>query len=94
MRLPSHRLDGQRRSVRICVLLALGLTLLAVSEFFETAPRVFKGRSAAVSEFLFNQFGATGLAARWLAPALLLLLFARSVWRRANRIPSDRWYRR
>lgn len=85
---------SERRAIRICVLLSVVLVGVAAGEWFNTAPRVFTGRWSAVSAFLFEQFGVAGLAARWLVLAGLLLWFARVLWRHANKVPGDRWYRR
>jgi hypothetical protein len=94
MNLPLQGLAATRRAIRICLLLAVGFALLAMFELRQTAPRAFKGRSAAMSEFLYSQFGNAGLAARWFVPVVVLLVAARSIWRHADRTPSDRWYRR
>jgi hypothetical protein len=90
----SQGLDGERRSIRICLLLASAFILLAIGDYVDTAPRVFEGRYAALSAILFDHFGAAGLAAHWLVPAVMLLMCARFIWRHAAKTPRDRWYRR
>ncbi len=90
----SQGLDGVRRAIRICLLLALALGLLGLRELGDTSVRTFTGRRAGLDDFLYTQFGSAGLAARWFVPAVVLLIVARFIWRHADRTPRDRWYRR
>ena len=94
MRSISDQLTQTRRAIRVCLLLAGVFVLIGIAELEPTPDRVFGGLGGRLRELLFTQFGPAGLCALWWAQAAALLLFARSLWRHADRVPGDRWYRR
>jgi hypothetical protein len=93
MNLPSRHLAAERNAIRVCLLIAMAFVMLGVSEFWINSTRSFHGRWGWLREFLFDNFGTAGVAAMWFMFAAAPLLFARSIWRHASRVPSDRWYR-
>lgn len=90
----SNELRTVKRTVRICVLVAMVLVGLGVNELGSEQTSSFgRGISGLLSKFLYTYFGAAGLCARWIVLAVIPLSFARFIWRHTPHAPSDRWYR-
>jgi hypothetical protein len=88
----SKRLAPERMGILLCVLAATVCAVMGSAQLLQP-PTSFTGRWGWLSEFMFTAFGVAGPAAIWFVLAFVPLVLARMLWRHANRIPSDRWYR-
>ncbi|QBE66914.1 hypothetical protein [Pseudoduganella lutea] len=90
----SNELRTAKRTVRICILMAMVLVGLGINALVsEHASPFGRGLSGMLRQVLFTHFGAAGLAALWIALAMVPLFFARLIWRHTARAPRDRWWR-
>jgi len=89
-----NELRMARRTVRICVLLAVVFVAIGINELGSEQTGSFgRGAGGMLREFLYAYFGAAGPGSFWIVMAVGPLIFARSLWRHTLRAPNDRWYR-
>jgi len=81
-----------RWTSRLSLCLSLLAFYAAVSEWRTPSLPPFHGRRAWVAELLFAVAGPYGKFVLYLVIAIALAVTARSIWRRAPRIPGDRWF--
>jgi type IV secretory pathway VirB2 component (pilin) len=81
-------------TVRISLTLSAVVIALAIRAALNPAPKPSaRGLSGLMLSLLAVVAGPYASAVMWAAIAGLLLNFARLVWRRAPRVPSNRWWR-
>lgn len=90
----SNDLRMSKRTVRICILVAIVLVGLGINELYSEQTGGFgRGVFGLIREILYTWFGAAGLCAFWVVLAMVPLRFARFIWRHTACAPNDRWYR-
>lgn len=83
-----------KRTVRICILLAVVFVGLGINELGSKQTDSFgSGFSGLLQTLLYAAFGTAGLCAFWIMLAVPPLVLARWVWQATPRAPSNRWYR-
>lgn len=80
-------------TVRGCIAVSAIAGWLAVHALMNPATPTGRGRSRWVLEFVTILAGDYANALLWSFVAVFALCFARFVWRRTAKVPSDRWWK-
>lgn len=80
-------------TVRICVFLAAVSAAMALRAALHPAPPSGTGLSGLLLSLLATLVGGHANAVFWAASSVLLLYFARLVWRHTPKRPDVRWWR-
>lgn len=80
-------------TVRICLAVSVIAGVLAVRAALNPSPLTGRGASRLVLEFVSAFAGDYANALLWSFIAVFASCFARFVWRRTAKVPSDRWWK-